>query len=263
MRRKYVTNSPSQHALREMRRIFSSSLGRLMLIAVVALLGISGPFGTLESMSFGPRVAYWAVTVPTTFALGVLVSAFMAERLRQYEPLWLTRVFVALMAAIAITIFVAILNWIAFGHSPIGLEYWSGLVFSVMATAAVIALVLQYIPDSAAAKDTASLQLPPLLERLELAKRGALISLSVQDHYVEVTTTKGVSLVLMRLSDAIRETGDIDGLQVHRSHWVSVKHITSAKRDGDRAILTLSDGRDLPASRSYVKTLKERAILPR
>lgn len=261
MRRNYVTNSPSQHALREMRRMFSSPLTRLMMITVIALLGISGPFGTLESMSFGPRLAYWAITAPTTFALGVFVSAFMAERLRGYEPQWRARVIVALIAAFAITIFVAILNWIAFGNSPVGRDYWSGLVFSVMATAAVIALVLQYIPEPATG--VADTRLPPLLERIELEKRGAIISLSVQDHYVEVTTTKGASLVLMRLSDAIRETGDIDGLQVHRSHWVAVKHITAAKRDGDRAMLTLSDGRELPASRSNVKRLKERSILPR
>ena len=87
--------------------------------------------------------------------------------------------------------------------------------------------------------------------------------MSVQDHYVEVTTTAGSSLLLMRLSDAMRETGDVEGLQVHRSHWVARAHVTAAKREGDKAILTLSDGRNLPASRSHIKALKEIGILPR
>ncbi|MEP5154942.1 LytTR family DNA-binding domain-containing protein [Planktotalea sp.] len=258
-----MTNAPSQHALREVRRLFSSPITRMVLIALVFLLGISGPFGTLESMGFGARVAYWAVTAPATFAIGVIVSAFMAETLRERKPDWAMKALVALVAAIAITIFVVLFNWIAFGQTPIEISKLPALVLSVTATAAVIALVLQYIPDSADSVVAAEVKLPPLLDRLDLEKRGAIISLSVQDHYVEVTTNKGTSLVLMRLSDAIRETSPIDGIQIHRSHWVAVQHITSVKRDGDRAILTLSDGRDLPASRSNIKLLKERALLPR
>lgn len=86
--------------------------------------------------------------------------------------------------------------------------------------------------------------------------------MSVQDHYVEVTTSIGKSLLLMRLSDAIRETGDVAGLQVHRSHWVATAQVIKAKRDGDKAILTLSDGRTLPASRSRIKDLKAAGIHP-
>ena len=100
------------------------------------------------------------------------------------------------------------------------------------------------------------------LRRLPVEKRGRLISISVADHYVEVATSAGSALILMRLTDAMAETGDTPGLQVHRSHWVAIGEVTAARRDGARAILTLSDGRDIPVSRTYVPAVKEAGLLP-
>ena len=102
---------------------------------------------------------------------------------------------------------------------------------------------------------------PRILQRLDIHKRGALISLSVQDHYVDVVTTKGTGLLLLRLSDAIAETEPTAGLQVHRSHWVAADQIARAQRSGDKAILTMTDGRDIPVSRTYLKTVREAGIL--
>ncbi|MGB7319550.1 MAG: LytTR family DNA-binding domain-containing protein [Planktotalea sp.] len=258
-----MTNSPTQHALREVRRIYSTRLAQMILLAVALLLGISGPFGTLEAMNFGPRLAYWLVTVPLTFALGVFTSAFVAETTRRSKQPWLSPVLVSLSTAVTIGITVTLLNGLAFARSPLDTAHFGTPIFSIMATAAVIAFVFKSLSDGRIKPAQTQKQPPPLLDRLDFDKRGALISLSVQDHYVEVTTTKGTALVLIRLSDAMRETGSVQGVQIHRSHWVALSHITAARRDGDRAILTLSDGRDLPASRSNIKTLKEHGILPR
>ena len=72
-----MTHTPMQHALREVREIFSRPIAQMILCAVVLLLAVSGPFGTLDSIPFGPRLAYWAITVPLTFAVGVIASAFI------------------------------------------------------------------------------------------------------------------------------------------------------------------------------------------
>nr|WP_301270752.1 MULTISPECIES: LytTR family DNA-binding domain-containing protein [unclassified Roseobacter] len=103
----------------------------------------------------------------------------------------------------------------------------------------------------------------PLLDRLPLEKRGPLVALSVEDHYVRVRTTKGEEMVLMRLTDAIREVGATAGLQVHRSHWVALDAVRSARREGDRAILTMSHGGDIPVSRSRLADAKSARLLPR
>ncbi len=256
-----MKDSPTHYALRETQRYFTTSRFLLGLVAVAVLLAVSGPFGTLTSMSFAPRLAYWAFTVPLTFGLGGFVSAYMSERFRTKSPAWIAPTAVALGTAISVTALVMLLNWLAFGLVPTAPAYLAGLALSVLVTAAIIALVLQFMPRH---EPQAPTEGPPaLLQRLELAKRGSLVSLSVQDHYVEVVTTKGSSLLLMRLSDAIGETGADTGMQVHRSHWVALGQIASVTREGDKARITLSDGRDIPASRSYIPALKDAGLLPR
>lgn len=252
-----MSTSPLQHALREMRDIFSKPITQVILSAVVLLLGLSGPFGTLESLNFGPRLAYWAVIVPLTFGVGMLTSAFIVQAMRTRATPLLRRSAPPLGTAVMVGLTVWAINWLAFGSA------WSFVQLApVVLTAAVIAFVIQFITEQSDARQTQAPRPAELLQRIDLGKRGALISMSVQDHYVEVSTTKGSSLLLMRLSDAMRETGDVEGLQVHRSHWVAKSHITKAQRDGDKAVLTLSDGRTLPASRSRIKELKAAGILP-
>lgn len=70
-------------------------------------------------------------------------------------------------------------------------------------------------------------------------------------------------MVLLRLSDAIREVGNTDGLQVHRSHWVAKSAVTKAERTGDRALLSMSHGPDIPVSRSNLPKLRDAGLLPR
>ncbi|WP_281279575.1 LytTR family DNA-binding domain-containing protein [Pararhodobacter zhoushanensis] len=94
------------------------------------------------------------------------------------------------------------------------------------------------------------------MARLRLDKRFRLISLSIQDHSVEAVTLRGRDLRLMRLSDAIAETGGDGGSQVHRSHWVALDQGRAERREGTRGLLTLSDGHEIPVSRTYAAAAK-------
>jgi DNA-binding LytR/AlgR family response regulator len=67
----------------------------------------------------------------------------------------------------------------------------------------------------------------------------------------------------MRLSDAIRETGDSLGAQVHRSHWAGFDHVARVERLGDRALLHMNTGDQIPVSRANLPKLKEAGLLPR
>ena len=124
-----------------------------------------------------------------------------------------------------------------------------------------VPILVPILAPVAAAVTTAAR--PPLvLERLPLGKRGQILGFSVQDHYVQVMTSAGKELVLMRLADAIREAGDLPGLQVHRSHWVATGGVTEVRRTGETAILTLSNGTEVPVSRRYIKDLRQAGLLP-
>jgi DNA-binding LytR/AlgR family response regulator len=76
-----------------------------------------------------------------------------------------------------------------------------------------------------------------------------------------VTTTAGRALVLLRLSDAIAEAEGVPGLQIHRSHWVTLAAVARVRRDGARVLLVLKDGRELPVSRTFMPQARLAGLL--
>ena len=111
-------------------------------------------------------------------------------------------------------------------------------------------------PTAAAAAASQNRSLPPILERVPLPQRGKLLALTVEDHYVDIVTDRGKTLVLMRLADAIREASGVDGLQIHRSHWVARDAVVRSHRAGGRLSLELSNGLTLPVSRGFLPQVK-------
>lgn len=99
----------------------------------------------------------------------------------------------------------------------------------------------------------------PFLKRLPYDLGAQILSLSMQDHYVEVTTAKGTVLILIRLQGAIKELNAISGVQIHRSHWVALNGVRQLKRQEGKLFIELLDGRTLPVRRSYAQTV--RAVL--
>lgn len=81
--------------------------------------------------------------------------------------------------------------------------------------------------------------------------QGALWAISVRDHYVDVRTSTGQASLLMRLSDAMAEAEPVEGIQVHRSHWVAWAAVAAAEREGARLFLRLQDGARIPVSRAH------------
>jgi len=254
-------NDPALHlALRELQQVFRRPRLWIILGAVIAVLGISGPFGTLESLRFGPRLAYWAVTAVLTLASGWLVSQWLTLALeRRGAAPWLQGLVASLAVALLVAAEMALLNAAAFGQWPLTSADLRDLGLSTMPIAVLItgAILWGHVPAPATAAPAVETPRPPrLLNRLPLEKRGALVSLSVQDHYVEIVTTRGRALVLLRLADAIAEAEGCPGLQVHRSHWVSLAQVQAARREGARGLLVLSDGRQIPVSRSFLPSAK-------
>ena len=100
------------------------------------------------------------------------------------------------------------------------------------------------------------------LERLPVKYRTAeLHAISSEDHYLRVHTNLGEELILMRLADAVRELSGADGLQVHRSWWISKSGITDEKRVDGRSLLILPSGTEVPVSRSFRPKAKEAGLI--
>lgn len=261
-----MTDSPLQLTLREVRRDLTSAKGVSALIAVGALIGISGPFQTFAFMSLGPRVLYWIVVTYVTYGVGALINIYLSVRFdAALGPLALRLMVYGLATGLGVFVAVTLINTLVFGWPyetpPVALASL-GLITLI---STIISGLIMNFGQEAGGRPEADPQpkLPPLLDRLLLERRGALVALSVQDHYVSVVTTKGQEMLLMRLSDAIKETAPTAGLQVHRSHWVALDQIVAAKRVGDRAVLTLSTGAEIPASRTYIPALREAGVFPK
>ena len=97
-----------------------------------------------------------------------------------------------------------------------------------------------------------------LMERVRPERRGLLLALKADGHYLHVYTDNGSDLILYRLSDALLEVASEDGTQVHRSWWVAARAL-SAQRHRDR--LTLANGVDVPVSRSFRVVARQRGWL--
>ena len=83
-----------------------------------------------------------------------------------------------------------------------------------------------------------------------------LVFIKSEDHYLEVHTTAGSSLIKMRFSDAIAELGD-RGIRVHRSYWVATGHVVRAVRTGKRTVLRLNGDHRVPVSVTHLRTVRD------
>lgn len=91
--------------------------------------------------------------------------------------------------------------------------------------------------------------------RLPEALGRDVVYLKMSDHYVEVFTTAGHTVMLMRLADAVAELEGL-GIRVHRSYWVASDHVERLVRRGRRRFLRLAGGHDVPVSRTYLPAVK-------
>ena len=89
------------------------------------------------------------------------------------------------------------------------------------------------------------------------ALNGDVVCVHVSGHYIDVVTTTGSAVLLMRLADAMSALGH-RGMQVHRSYWVAFSHMRRLVRCDHRTVLRLSDGQEVPVSRPYVSSVRDR-----
>lgn len=84
-------------------------------------------------------------------------------------------------------------------------------------------------------------------QRLSEELRSEVIYLKSEDHYLHLHTAEGLTLVKMRLADAVSQLGD-SGLQVHRSYWAAYRHMRELTKRDRRLLLQLSGGHEVPVS---------------
>lgn len=252
--------------LREMRENLSAPRPLAVLILVSLVLGMSGPFQTFELLELLPRLVYWTAICTLTYLAGWLAGGYALRiiTLRTENIIW--HILASGCAAgLAVWPVVIIINLITFGTDDgNGSGHWltpsSLLIYCILISITLSAVTTLVKSDKKSQKPTIPTT-PKIVSRLPLNLRGTLISLSVQDHYVEVITSNGAGLVHFRLTDAIDDCDGIDGLQIHRSHWVALAGIKSVFRKNGKVIVETIKGDILPVSRTYLPKVKELGLL--
>lgn len=256
-----MSDGPVQLALRELRATFSDRAALAVIGAVGVVAGLAGPFNTFEMLGLPLRMIYWLAIAYGTYAVGLAGAVgFSKMVLPSNQPRWLSICLQGLGGSVPVTLLVVALNLaflpadrVHFGDAVWLFPYCLAICTALMA---LMQLVLE--PYFAARSPNAELaeQRPPLLDRLPHEVRGPLSHLSMSDHYVEVFTSRGKAMVLMRMADAIKETGTVPGLQIHRSHWVAKDAVKAIRRVDGKTIIETKSGAMLPVSRPYLPAVR-------
>jgi len=264
-------------ALREMQRILAYPRLWFVFAIVVVLFAVTGPFGTFGHLPFHARLGYWLSVhlLAWLSAIGCAVLANLALS-GLVGSVLLRMVLGAALAAVPIALAVTALDTLFLGAEFAPARFAGNLANAVPVSVAVCLIVFFALegtdpePEEAAVPAAtpepapspspvaAAPERPRLLDRLPVAKRGTLIRLEVEDHYVRVVTDRGAEMLLMRLADAIAEAGP--GRQVHRSHWVSRSGAKALEREpgrNGRLVLVTADGARLPVSRSHAAAVQD------
>ena len=252
-------------------------LNLLGFLITVVLLVYLGPFGTWESLTVADRIVFWMTTVGVNWfvalvVFNVTIEAFEARK----RPAWAACVLAGLFAALPGTAMVWLAAAVYLDYRPTNMSGIVGLYAQVFVLHLLIGSLASYTirrslrkrnsearpPPADETADTEASHAPPeaaLLARLSAGARAEIIHLRMQDHYVEVYTAAGMELLLLRFRDALSEVEAVEGLQVHRSHWVARAAVARVeRRRGGGVVLHLVNGSEVPVSRSFAPTLRER-----
>src|SRR5690606_16260606 len=250
----FVNWTPLQLALRELRRIYSDPRGLAVMGVVGLVAGLAGPFGTFEAMPQGLRVVYWLVIAFTTYGVGIFSGTLIAGVLLPRSlPQLLVTLAVSVGSAVPVTAVVVAANATFMGDAPELPSVFVLFFYCLVVCAGVFVLVHMILPGF---QPNAAARPPAILKRMPPHLRGNLVRIGNADHYVEVHTDKGMSLILMRFSDAMEEASPVPGVQIHRGHWVALEAVRALKRVEGRPVIELASGETLAVSRGQLAAVR-------
>ena len=263
-------------AIREWPRAKRVYLHVFWSLVTVALLAFLGPFGTWAFLTVSDRLLFWTTAVGANWLVGYIAVSVASRKFRARKwPTWVALVLAALAAAVPGTSAVWLAVAVFLDYRPVGVSDIIGLYTQVFVLHLIICpLALRFIDRTLLRKVAGDESPPPnesadavspaasdvaLLTRLPARLRAELLHLRMQDHYVEVHTAAGSEMLLLRFRDALHEVEGVDGLQVHRSHWVARNAVAKVERwRGGRVVLRLVNGSKVPVSRSFSPVLRSK-----
>lgn len=242
-------------------------------LTLVAIVTVIGPFGTYNALSLWDRFAFWLVDfsavavfahigVYTAFSVNLFNKLSGTTRLciggvlgaipSTAAVMFIYKVFAP--EAAAALIYPKVYLEIAVISAPMLLTEFVVIPAVVQKTKGTEEEIAEPVDETPPMEPAAPLAKQPdlpsaLKDRLPPEMHGARIcSISMQDHYAHITTDRGNAMLLMRMGDLVDLLSGIEGIQIHRSHWVATAEIEKIEKNGRKHHVHLRDGRVLPVS---------------
>ncbi|MDT8329135.1 MAG: LytTR family DNA-binding domain-containing protein [Roseovarius sp.] len=248
---------------------FSTLLSSVTLLTVavsIAVVVIAGPFGTYETMSLATRIAYWSMAILSGLLVAYLSRATMATMFGKRRPILFD-----LGAGLMVSVILTPLIWgLRASIDPVlDLHQLSlpSIALNIFVISWGIFVLRRQIgleqPSGYRRHDAGEdLPMPRLHRRLSDLEGVEIMRLSANDHFVDVSTDRGVETLRLRLGDAIDEMDPIKGICTHRSHWVALSAVVGVENaDANKTFVILRNGDRVPVSRKYRPRLVEAGLL--
>jgi hypothetical protein len=263
-----------------------NSVRRYFIVAggfFVLLFAMLRPFGA-ANVGFLEGLAFWSLHVGLLIPLLIFTHSFLSHSDHFERTPWWIRIVVSGLFGAALFAPLALGLDMLFGNDtlPEVTKLFGALINEYVGSApkitlcwlvmnAPLELKLSFDPSSTSGRGViplpdfkpresvglsvdSTVDAPPFLKDEAVQD---LYSLSAELHYLRVRTAQKESLVLHSITEAVRQLQAIDGIQIHRSHWVSRKGVESLLRLKDGDYIRLKNGTKLPISRRRLREVKE------
>lgn len=228
--------------------IFVSRRRELLLWAVMTLFcGVTGPFGSFVFLEWNSRFLYWGLQIGAAMMIGGLIELLSANFFANMKSLHRDMISACVMTVLFSPVVFIMNKWffpkeLMTFLTPvivvIGVLMMSGLVIGIWRYA-------NNLNEIAGAR----LDIPKLLQRLD-QDLGPIYALTAKSHLVEVACEQGLQTIRLRFSDAVDEMKPVEGIMVHRSHWVCRSCVQGFHYDGKKLMIEMKNGTTYPVSAS-------------
>jgi DNA-binding LytR/AlgR family response regulator len=234
--------------------------GVFVALAAGVVLALTGAFG-MDNVSLAFRLAYWLPMMLLGALWGQVCGTLTDRFIDMDRRPWLAVGALTLVMSGPLSVMVwAVTTRFFDDDRALQLDRLPDFLLPVTLVTGVVAALNVFLSRTPVQTHVSPAGAAParFLDRLPPKLRGATIRAVVsEDHYLRIHTDRGSDLILMRLSDALKELEGLEGAQTHRSWWVAKGAVRGVTRGEGRATLTLEGDLEAPVSRRYARALRE------
>lgn len=250
----------------------------IVTLALASLMTVGRAYNT-QDLSIFIRASLWIIVFSLIVGQVLLIEARLKKLPIRFSSIPVVRGFTAIVAtSFLVTVELDLLKYTPLlpkKHDP----FWEFLVFTSVPVTCIGGFILIvrpfFNPAAMGTRDSGTIELEaiaspspdhnpaPLNSEVRFDIDGSCWPIQsikwvhAQEHYLEIGLENNVELVRGRMSDALEQLNNGDGIQLHRSWWVAAQEIDDFVKKGRDYKARLKSGALVPVARSRTDQLKK------